>query len=120
MKQLGAVLWLVLAVAIVSASVSGGAPGADKRGSDKTPTDIKATLLELADKIDRLEARVEELETSRTIALPTIPPRAQRQLVPKDWQGRQFKRGSVPKNWQGRQFNGIEYYIVPLGEKRKP
>ena len=105
MKRLGTVLSLVVAALVVSVGISGDAPRAARVDEDVTLKEMTATVRKLAGKIDKLEARVAELEKSRTIAIPTIPPLPQQQPIPEEW-GR-------------REFNGIEYYIIPLRDQKK-
>ena len=105
MKRLGTVLLLAIAAVIVSVAISGDPPRAARADEGVALKEMTATVRKLAGKIDKLEARVAELEKSRTIAIPTIPPYPQQQPVPKDW-GK-------------REFNGIEYYIIPLKDKKK-
>ncbi len=105
MKRLGTVLSLVIAALVVSVAISGDSPRADRVDEDVTLKEMRATVRKLAGKIDKLEARVAELEKSRTIAIPAIPP--------------QLQQLPMPEEWGKREFNGIEYYIIPLREVKK-
>lgn len=69
---------------------------------DSSPASEK-TVRQLLERIERLEARVEQLENRRVVA-----------VQPTTGTGFSPPQRSIPPDWSRHSINGLEYYIVPL------
>ncbi len=113
----------VLGVAFVTVTLAValtvyGFTNAEKEQKKGPPT--ADPLKQLIDRIEKLEARVAELEKrQKVIAVPQTPslPKGEGWIVVP--QPRSLPKGHVPKGWVEKEFNGIPYYIVPLDEGKR-
>ena len=65
----------------------------------ESPETDKEIIKKLIDRVERLEGRIEVLEKTRVIAIPSYPTHTAK---------------PIPKQWGVKEFNGMPYYIVPL------
>ena len=75
----------------------------DATATDDASTDRAATMKALVARLEKLEARVAELEAQ------TAPV-----IRPADFTSAVQALPETPKGWSRREFNGVEYFIVPL------
>jgi hypothetical protein len=89
---------IAAAIVIVGFAAAGGLA---LSGAPDGQADLSKQVLELTDKVARLEARVQALEESLRKITVRIP--------------QQFPElKELPKGWEKRYFNGIPYYIIPI------
>ena len=114
----------VLGVALVAVSLAValtvyGRANAEKDEKKGQPT--AEPLKQLMDRIEKLEARVAELEKRQKVIVVPQPPSLPKGegwiVVP---QPRSLPKGQLPKGWVEKEFNGIPYYIVPCRPMSPP
>ena len=90
----------MLALGFVGSTLCLGATiGGRSLAADRTNGSSDHQIEQLQNRIDKLEARVAQLEKRPSLAAVLAPSQTP---------------GEVPKDWVPRTFNGLQYYIVPL------
>ena len=92
-------------------------------GGDKEPSvdNVPDCCRELLARIERLEARVRQLETGSPILTIPAPPPGQPPVYRFDqspWAPPGIDPRRLPPGTQEREFNGMKYYILPLDKAR--
>jgi hypothetical protein len=100
-----------LIASIVAAVLAGAAVFAVSRaGQGQTPPTQAEELRELRQRVERLEARVADLERQAPRVVIPAEGAPQLRIVP----DRTLDGQRVPRNWVPREFNGQRYYDIPL------
>ncbi len=100
------ILVLTGLVGVATAITLNGAEKPSPQGNDQ--------VRQLLKRVEKLEARVAELE-QRVPRIVTAP-----QGVPQLRIAPEGKLETLPKGWIPREFNGIRYYDVPLTKSPQP
>ncbi len=96
--------------ALLAVGLVGGLALAVSRAAPEPQAASQVTVADLLQRIEKLEARVAELEQRVPRVIVPAQGGPQLRVVPEV----NFGAQGVPKSWKPRQFNGITYYDVPL------
>ena len=108
MKKIGTIFGI--SCVLLMMVFSSGATPADSKDISADIAKLKKEVLELRERIEALEKRLEKA----TIIIPEQQPRINDFMLktPEAFHQHRF----IPKGWKPKKFNGHLYYVIPLDQ----